>query len=74
MIIRRCVPENEQGKILDECHASPYGGTFQEKEQLIRYSNRDFICPLFSEIVLNGLNYVTYAKRLEISAAEMKCP
>ena len=50
------------------------GGTFQEKEQLIRYSNRDFIGPLFSKIVLNGLNYVTDAKRLEISAAEMKCP
>ena len=45
------------------------GGTFQEKEQLIRYSNQDFIGPLFSEIVLNGLNYVTDAKRLEISAA-----
>ena len=28
MIIRRCVPENEQGKILNECHASPYGGHF----------------------------------------------
>ena len=28
MIIRRCVPENEQGKIMDECHASPYGGHF----------------------------------------------
>ena len=26
MIIRRCVPESEQGKILQECHASPYGG------------------------------------------------
>ena len=50
------------------------GGTFQEKEQLIRYSNRDSIGPLFSEIVLNGLNYVTDARKLEISAAEMKCP
>ena len=28
MIIRKCVPETEQGKILDECHASPYGGAF----------------------------------------------
>ena len=28
MIIRRCVPENEQGKILNECHASSYGGHF----------------------------------------------
>ena len=50
------------------------GGTFQEKEQLIKYSNLDFIGPRFSEIVLNGLSYVTDARRLEISAAEMKCP
>ena len=28
MIIRRCVLESEQGKILQECHASPYGGHF----------------------------------------------
>ena len=31
MIIRRCVPESEQCKILDECHASPYGGHFSGK-------------------------------------------
>ena len=28
MIIRRCVPEGEQSKILQECHESPYGGHF----------------------------------------------
>ena len=28
MIIRRCVPESEQGKILNECHTAPYGGHF----------------------------------------------
>ena len=28
MIIRKCVPESEQGKILNDCHASPYGGHF----------------------------------------------
>ena len=28
LIIRRCVPEVEQSKILQECHASPYGGHF----------------------------------------------
>ena len=28
MIIKRCVLESEQGKILQECHASPYGGHF----------------------------------------------
>ena len=50
------------------------GDIFLEKEQLIRYSNQDFIGPLFLETVLNGSNYVIDAKRLEISAAEMKCP
>ena len=28
MIIRRCVPESEQCKIVNECHASTYGGHF----------------------------------------------
>ena len=28
LIIRRCVPEGEQGKILKECHSSPYGRHF----------------------------------------------
>ena len=28
MIIRRCVPETEQGEIFNKCHASPYGGHF----------------------------------------------
>ena len=28
MIIRKCVPESEQGKFLNDCHASPYGGHF----------------------------------------------
>ena len=29
-IIRICVPEDEQGGIIDKCHASPYGGHFIE--------------------------------------------
>ena len=28
MIIRICVPETEQGDIMEKCHASPYGGHF----------------------------------------------
>ena len=28
LIIRTCVPEGEQNKILKECHSSPYGGHF----------------------------------------------
>ena len=50
------------------------GDIFPEKEQLIIYSNRDFIGPLSSETVPNGSNYVIDAKRLEILATEMKCP
>ena len=30
MIIMRCVPEIEQGDIVEKCHASPYGGHFAE--------------------------------------------
>ena len=30
-IIRRCVPEDEQGGIIDKCHASPYGGHFAKE-------------------------------------------
>ena len=69
MIIRRCVPESEQCKILNECHASPYGGHFSGEKRLIRYSNLDFIGPQSLETVLNGSNYVIDAKILEISAA-----
>ena len=49
-------------------------GIFLDKEQLTRYSNHDFIGLISSEIVLNGSNCVIDAKRLEISAVEMKCP
>ena len=69
MIIRRCVPENEQGKILNECHASPYGGHFSGERTTHKILQSRFIGPLSSEIVLSGLNYVIDAKRLEISAA-----
>ena len=34
-LIMRCVPEGEQRKILQECHASPYGGNFAGDKQPI---------------------------------------
>ena len=74
MIIRRCVPESEQCKILNECHASPYGGHFYGERTTHKILQSGFYWPQFSEIVLNGSNCVLDAKRLEISAAEMKCP
>ena len=42
MIIRRCVPESEQSRILYECHASPYGGHFARDKQPKKFSNQVF--------------------------------
>ena len=45
MIIRKCVPENEQGKILDECHASPYGGHFSGERTAHKILQSGFYWP-----------------------------
>ena len=38
MIIGRCVPKDEHGKVLQECHASPYGGHFAEDKKAIGFA------------------------------------
>ena len=45
MIIRRCVTESEQGKILNECHASPYGGHFSGERTAHRILKSGFYWP-----------------------------
>ena len=45
MIIRRCVPESEQGKILNECHASPYGGHFSRERTAHKILQSGFYWP-----------------------------
>ena len=45
MIIRRCVPENEQGKIMNECHASPYGGHFSGERTAHKILKSGFYWP-----------------------------
>ena len=52
MIIRRCVPETEQGSIMEKCHASPYGGHFAgerttQKKSPIRFLLVSYIQRLF---------------------------
>ena len=54
MTIRRCVPESEHGRILQECHASPYEGHFAGDKAAHKFSSQVFIGLLFSRIVLNG--------------------
>ena len=45
MIIRRCVPESEQGRILYECHASPYGGHFPSDKTTHKILQSGFYWP-----------------------------
>ena len=45
MIIRRCVLENEQGKIMNECHASPYGGHFSGERTTHKILQSGFYWP-----------------------------
>ena len=45
MIIRRCVPESEQGKILNECHSSPYGGHFSRERTAHKILQSGFYWP-----------------------------
>ena len=61
MIIRRCVPESEQGRILYECPASPYGGHFVGDKTTHKILRSGFYWPTFSKIVLNWLNFVINA-------------
>ena len=45
MIIRRCVSEGEQGKILQECHASQYGGHFAGDKKTHKILQSGFYWP-----------------------------
>ena len=45
MIIRRCVPESEQCKIMNECHASPYEGHFSEERTTHKILQSGFYWP-----------------------------
>ena len=45
MIIRRCVPESEQCKILNECHASPYEGHFSGEKTTHKILQSGFYWP-----------------------------
>ena len=46
MIIRRCVPESEQCKIMNECHASPYGGHFSGERTAHKILQSGFYWPI----------------------------
>ena len=45
MIIIKCVPESEQCKIMNECHASPYGGHFSGERTAHKILQSGFYWP-----------------------------
>ena len=45
MIIRRCVPESKQCKIVNECRASPYGGHFSRERTAHKILQSKFYWP-----------------------------
>ena len=45
MIIRRCVPETEQGGIMEKCHESPYGEHFAGDETAHKILQSGFYWP-----------------------------
>ena len=52
MIIKRFVPESEQGKILHECHASPYRGHFAGDKIAYKILHSGFYWPtIFKDCV-----------------------
>ena len=62
-IIRRCVPEDEQGGIIDKWHAHYHmKDTLQEIEQPRKFSNEVFTGLPYSETVVNGLSNVIYVR------------
>ena len=69
------MPENEQGRILYECHASPYRGHFTGDKTTHKILQLGFFIGLpFLKIVLNGLNFVINARDWVTFAKSMKCP
>ncbi|KAK8975481.1 hypothetical protein V6N11_069911 [Hibiscus sabdariffa] len=44
-VIRRCVPENEQPRVLEQCHASAYGGHFGGNRTAIKVLQSGLLWP-----------------------------
>ena len=53
-IIRRCVPETEQGGIMGKCHASPYGEYFSGDKTAQKIPQSGFYWPTLFKDCFNG--------------------
>ena len=64
MIIRRCVPESEQGKILQECHAPPCGGHFAEDKTSQKILQSGFYWPTIFKDCFEGVKLCDRCQRM----------
>ena len=64
MIIRRCVPESEQSKILHECHASPYGGHFAGDKTAHKILQSGFYWPTIFKDCFEWVNLCDQCQRM----------
>ena len=63
-IIIRCVPEAEQGEILDKCHASPYGGHFAGDRTAQKILQSSFYWPTLYRDCSEWVKYCDRCQRL----------
>ena len=64
MIIKRCVPESEQGKILHECHASPYGGHFTRDKTAHKILQSGFYWPTIFKDCFEWVKFCDQCQRM----------
>ena len=70
--MRRCIPDNEIPTILEQYHASPYGGHFGGQRTAPRYFNRVSISEQFSKMQKNLSKVMINVKGREISVKKKK--
>ena len=64
MISKRCLPEIEQGKILDECHTSPYTGHFVGDRTAHKILQSCFYWPTLFRVCLEWVRHCDKCQRM----------
>ena len=64
MIIRRCVPEKEQGGIVKKCHASPYRGHFSGDKTAHKILQLCFYRPTLSKDCFEWVKHCDACQRM----------
>ena len=64
MIIRRCVPEIEQGGIMEKHHASPYRGNFAGDKTTQKNSPIRFLLAYYIQRLFEWVNHCDNCQRM----------